>query len=148
MPRGGDITVRFKAKPGKQEIRQTAIWQVTHGPGVRADLRRRAQNVMNAQKRKVGVKSGALRASIRIVDRGNRGMGGANIQVVAGRPGMKQTGFQEYGTQAHAINPRGPGYPLRFYWAKVGAVVEFMHVWHPGTKPTRFIRDSTRYWRP
>lgn len=145
MARGGAIRVKFKAKPAGQEIRQTAISQVVNGPGVRRDLRRRAENVYNAQRRKVGVKSGALRASIRVVDRGNRGLGKANIQVVAGRPGMHQTGYQEYGTRPHVITPKRAR-ALRF--VSGGQVVFARRVNHPGTKATRFIRDSTRYWRP
>lgn len=49
---------------------------------------------------------------------------------------------QEYGARAHEIRPRGPGYPLRFYWAKVGRMVAFWRVNHPGNAPQPFMRPA------
>ena len=43
------------------------------------------------------------------------------------------------GTRPHIIRPRGPGYPLRFYWRKVGHTVTPMYVRHPGMKGKRFL---------
>lgn len=43
-----------------------------------------------------------------------------------------QAVYTEYGTEPHVIVPRGP-YPLRFYWPKVGRVVYFWKVNHPGS---------------
>lgn len=40
--------------------------------------------------------------------------------------------FPDSGTDPHVIRPRGHGYPLRFYWRKVGRVVTPYKVNHPG----------------
>lgn len=50
--------------------------------------------------------------------------------------------FVHDGTRPHPIFPKGPGYPLRFFWPKVGRMVAFMSVLHPGTKPQPFLTDS------
>jgi hypothetical protein len=50
--------------------------------------------------------------------------------------------FVHEGTKAHTIRPKGPGYPLRFFWPKVGRNVAFMKVRHPGTKAQPFLTDS------
>ena len=142
------VDVRFRARPGAQEIDTQAISQVTNGPGVRRDLRRRAENVRDYQVRNVGVKSGRLRATVRILDRGTRN-GSINIVVVMGRKSLTPyLSHHIYGTASHEIRPKGPGYPLRFYWPKVGAFVAFMKVQHPGTKANTVLTDSTRFWRP
>ena len=52
------------------------------------------------------------------------------------------------GTPPHVIRPRGNGYPLRFYWPKVGREVRFMYVNHPGTKANRFMGRAYRRWLP
>jgi hypothetical protein len=57
-------------------------------------------------------------------------------------------GWITKGTPPHVIRPRGPGYPLRFFWPKVGREVRFMYVNHPGTKPNRFIGRAYRRWLP
>lgn len=46
--------------------------------------------------------------------------------------------FTNDGTEAHVIRPRRSGYPLKFYWPKVGAVVRFAYVNHPGTIGTKW----------
>jgi len=52
------------------------------------------------------------------------------------------------GTKPHAIEPKGPGYPLRFFWEKIGKVVFTYHVNHPGTKPNPFIERAKDRWLP
>lgn len=44
-----------------------------------------------------------------------------------------QADFTEYGTAPHRIEPKGPGYPLRFYWPKIPGWVAMMVVNHPGS---------------
>jgi hypothetical protein len=39
----------------------------------------------------------------------------------------------EEGTEPHEIMPRGPGYPLSFYWPRLGRVAHYMRVMHPGS---------------
>lgn len=45
------------------------------------------------------------------------------------------------GAVPHLIVPRGPGYPLRFYWRKVGHVVTPWSVNHPGQKGKKFLTE-------
>lgn len=45
-------------------------------------------------------------------------------------------------TRAHIIKPKRRGYPLRFFWAKVGRYVSFMRVRHPGTRGAHFSRAA------
>lgn len=47
------------------------------------------------------------------------------------------------GTQPHVIAAvNGPR--LVFYWARVGSVVAFPRVNHPGTRPNRFLTDALK----
>jgi hypothetical protein len=51
------------------------------------------------------------------------------------------------GTKPHVIAARRAKY-LRFYWPKVGKVVFFKSVNHPGTKPNPFMSRAYRRWLP
>lgn len=140
--------IRIRARAGGQQVDNTYVKAVTEGPGVRQDLRRRAQRVMQYQKDHVGVKTGRLRGTIRI-EEGGSDRGAASVTVMAGRTGATPyLGWHTEGTEPHGIAPRGTGYPLRFYWAKVGAWVAMSAVSHPGNPPNRFIQESARYWVP
>lgn len=145
MGRAGDLEVHFKAKPGAQQIDNSAIAAITRGPGVRSDLRRRARNVQAAAKAQVGVKTGRLQGTIRIQEGGNTRGAAASVAVVAGRPGMRYTGYHHDGTGPHRITANGSGM-LRF--VSNGSVVFRRSVSHPGTKANPFLLDATRYWRP
>lgn len=46
------------------------------------------------------------------------------------------------GARAHTIRPRNPGGTLRFYWERVGYVVYFKSVKHPGVGSTPFLTSS------
>jgi hypothetical protein len=48
----------------------------------------------------------------------------------------------EYGSVDHEITPRGPGYPLRFFWLKMGRWASFWRVHHPGTPAQPFMRPA------
>ncbi|MCP5016867.1 MAG: hypothetical protein GY938_16605 [Ketobacter sp.] len=62
--------------------------------------------------------------------------------------------FIQKGTKPHRIPTGGSaaqiskGYPLRFFWAKMGRVVTFWSVQHPGTKPDKFMGRAYRRWLP
>lgn len=43
------------------------------------------------------------------------------------------------GARPHIIRPRRPGGKLRFYWRKVGRVVAFDYVSHPGMRGKHFL---------
>lgn len=71
-----------------------------------------------------------------------------NVEIRAPEP---LTTWLTRGTRAHEIRPKGPGYPLRFYWAKGPkgpGVYHFMRVWHPGTRGKPFIASAYRQWKP
>jgi hypothetical protein len=55
--------------------------------------------------------------------------------------------FIQKGTKAHVIRARNAPM-LRFYWPKVGRVVYFKSVNHPGTKPNRFYNRALQNWAP
>lgn len=49
------------------------------------------------------------------------------------------------GTKPHTIQPKGAGYPLAFYWAKIGGMMYTYKVNHPGTEPNRYdLRANER----
>jgi hypothetical protein len=48
------------------------------------------------------------------------------------------------GTPAHVIRPKRPGGRLRFYWERVGQVVVFTKVNHPGIGGTPYLTSSMR----
>lgn len=50
--------------------------------------------------------------------------------------------YTEYGARPHEIEPRGSGYPLRFFWRRVGQEVEFWKVHHPGTPTVAYMRRA------
>lgn len=81
-------------------------------------------------------KPGTLRDSIvkRLIDKGGR----PTMQVGSDDPVAL---WHHEGTQPHAIRAKNAP-KLVFYWAKVGSVVAFTAVQHPGTKPNRFLTDS------
>ena len=55
--------------------------------------------------------------------------------------------FIQKGTKPHPIVARRARF-LRFYWPKVGRVVYFKRVNHPGTKPNRFYNRALQNWLP
>lgn len=136
--------VKLKASAGKQNVDEAAVYQVTHGRGVKDDFMRRARNVMDYQQANVGVKTGRLRSTIRIEQEAD-----ATTSVIAGRAGeTPYLGYQLYGAAPHVIRPRSSNGMLRFYWEKMGAHVAFRRVSHPGSKATRFVQESSRLWAP
>lgn len=138
-----DVEVHLKLSAGKQDIDQAAIEQLKYSPGVQRDIHRRAGNVADYMREHVGVKTGELRSTIRTED------DSPAVNVMAGRAGQTpQLGYQMEGTSPHTITPRGPGYPLRFFWEKVGQNVAFMSVSHPGGKKNDFVRESIRAAAP
>ena len=55
----------------------------------------------------------------------------------------KHAHFIEHGTRPHWIYPRRPGGRLVFWWDKTGRVMHLRRVWHPGTRPYRFLHNAT-----
>lgn len=97
-------------------------------------LRKRAQILQQLAKRQVGVKTGALKRSIRYqVVRDSRGLVatvGSNNRIAL---------MHHNGTKPHIILPkRAP--VLRFY--SHGRIVYSKMVHHPGTKPNKYLTDN------
>lgn len=102
-----------------------------------------AQQVKTVQIAAAPKKTGKLAASITVGAK-NRWAGGIMVNVGAGvgsiggaGTGGKISGsgyaiYQELGTRPHSIRPRNPAGWMTFYWPKVGHVVHFKHVNHPG----------------
>jgi hypothetical protein len=67
--------------------------------------------------------------------------GGLSLTVKI-RASAPYASYLEHGTDPHVIRPRGIGGLLTFYWNKVGSVVHFKKVNHPGTKATHFLRKT------
>lgn len=81
-------------------------------------------------------KPGALRDSIvkRLVDSPS----GPVMQIGSDDPVAL---WHHEGTQPHIIRAKNAP-KLVFYWARVGKVVAFVQVHHPGTKPNRFLVNA------
>jgi HK97 gp10 family phage protein len=81
------------------------------------------------------VKTGRLRASIK--EEAEHAFGEMSVRggVSANTPYAL---FVHQGTRPHFIYARRAS-ALRFFWPRVGRVVYFKHVHHPGTKPRPFL---------
>ena len=51
------------------------------------------------------------------------------------------------GTKRHPITPKRPGYPLAFYWPKMGRMWFTYAVDHPGTKANPYLARAEKEWR-
>lgn len=67
---------------------------------------------------------------------------GSGISFQAGSWTVNYTLFMEEGTKPHKIHAKNSPY-LVFFWPKVGSVVAFKSVNHPGTKPYNFLKEGT-----
>lgn len=97
-------------------------------------LRKRAIVLQNLAQRQVGVKTGALKKSIRYrVVRDNKGLiatVGSNNRIAL---------MHHNGTNPHIILPRR-AQTLRFY--SRGRIVYSKMVHHPGTQPNKYLTDN------
>lgn len=133
------IEVKIKASPGRQNIDQAGIYQVTHGPKIKADFRRRAERVKAFQEEKVGVKTGLLKSTIRVEQSAD-----ATTDVIAGRAGVtKYLGYHHDGTSPHEIRPRRA---RALAWVGAGGYVIRARVSHPGNKSNPFVKESAKFW--
>jgi hypothetical protein len=117
-------------------LNRTAYDHLTTSP--RGDvgnfLRKRAVQLQGLAKRQVGVKTGALKKSINYrVVRDGKGLVatvGSNNRIAL---------MHHNGTKPHFIQPRR-AQVLRFY--SHGRIVYSKLVFHPGTKPNRYLTDN------
>lgn len=108
------------------------------GP-VGVDLRKRAKKVLVAAKAQVGVRTGKLKASIKMNH--GRDLLGQYVQVGSS---LKYALAHHEGTKPHVITPKRAEF-LRF--SSRGRVIYSRAVLHPGTKPNRYLTDNLRLIR-
>ena len=117
-------------------LRKLAFEQYTNDPkgDIGNYLRKRAIKLQGLARRQVGVKTGALKKSINYrVVRDGKGLVatvGSNNRIAL---------MHHNGTKAHIIRPRR-AQTLRFY--SRGRIVYSKLVFHPGTRPNRYLTDN------
>lgn len=99
-------------------------------------LKARGKLVENAAKRQVGVRTGALRASIHM--RHGRDPRGQYVQIGSSLPYAL---MHHRGTQPHMIFPNGPH---KLVFMSRGRLIFANAVAHPGTKANRYLSDNLR----
>lgn len=101
------------------------------------------QKLLIAAREEAPVRSGRLRSSIKVtpfrMTGPYKGEGGVGVSI----RDVPYAGFVRWGTKPHVIRARNAP-ALRFYWPKVGRVVFFKKVNHPGTKPNDFLTRAVR----
>jgi hypothetical protein len=97
-------------------------------------LHARGRAIQTAARAQVGVRTGALRASIMISQ--ERAIGGQTMKVGSSLPYAL---MHHEGTRPRVIQAR-PGGMLRF--TKGARVVYTRQVMHPGTRPNKFLSDN------
>lgn len=100
-----------------------------------------AMPIQMAAKRQVGVKTGALRSSIKISH--FMAPGGAAVRVGSN---LHYAYLHHEGTRPHLIVPKDPDGVLIF--RKGARVIKTERVMHPGTKPNRYLSDQLRIYVP
>lgn len=93
---------------------------------------RLAKETVFRQKALMNVRTGAARASLTYV-KGHHAQG---LQFDAGSWTVNYARILEEGSKPHEIHAKNAP-KLVFFWPKVGKVVAFQSVRHPGTKPYR-----------
>lgn len=114
------------------------VFRSTRGP-VGLYLRRIGSRILAAAKSQVGVRTGALRASLHM--RHFRDPRGQYIRIGSS---MKYALLHHEGTRPHLILPR-KRQVLRFY--SRGQIVVTHMVRHPGTRPNRYLTDNLKLVR-
>lgn len=99
-------------------------------------LIKKGLRVLAAAKRQVGVRTGALRASLHM-----RHYADPRGQYVRIGSSLRYAYIHHEGTKPHLITPKDKQV-LRFY--SRGVVVMTHLVRHPGTKPNRYLTDHLR----
>jgi len=100
-------------------------------------MKKRGKLVVMAAKRQVGVDTGRLRASIKMIH--SRGGGGQFLKIGSNN---KIALLHHEGSRPHQIRPRNARM-LRF--SAGGRMIYTHKVNHPGTRPNRYLSDNLRY---
>ena len=128
----GRVKITFRSLPLDKLLNEPT------GP-VGRYLARKGAVIKAAARMQVGVKTGALRASINVTHR----RAGPGQYIVVGSP-LNYALLHHEGSRPHLIEAKAGGV-LRF--PSRGRIVHARRVVHPGTKPNRFLRDQLRYVR-
>jgi hypothetical protein len=97
-------------------------------------VRKVAKRVERKARSTVRIKSGAVRNSMENTMKFTRTKVTATIGAY-----HRRSMLEHEGSPAHTISRRPGGPILTFYWSKVGRVVYFESVNHPGTKGSKFL---------
>ena len=120
------------------KVQYDFIFNNPRGP-VGLYLRRLGSRILAAAKSQVGVRTGALRASLHM--RHFRDPRGQYIRIGSS---VKHALMHHEGTRPHLILPK-KRQVLRFY--SRGQIVITHMVRHPGTRPNRYLTDNLRLVR-
>ena len=121
----------------KIEFDDAALAQFTSWDGaVGRSVERLAKETVFRQKALANKRSGAMAAGMFF----KKGKWSRGIQFDAGSA-VPYTLFVDQGTKPHKITAKNAPY-LAFYWPKVGRLVHFKSVNHPGNKAYRFLEEG------
>lgn len=120
------MTVRVK-------LDQSAVRSVSFGHAL-GHARATANAVAASSRRTVRVKSGAVRAGIRVQPRHTKTK--ARFLVMAAH---ERSMLEHEGAVPHRIVPRSRFGMLRFFWQRIGQNVVLASVNHPGTSGSKFL---------
>jgi hypothetical protein len=121
------------------EIHQAALDQFRGWQGpVGRSVERLAKETVFRQKAVANKRSGAMAAGMHYI----RGVWSRGLQFDAGSA-VDYTLFVDQGTKPHPIHAKNAPY-LVFYWPKVGRVVHFKSVNHPGNKAYKFLEEGLK----
>jgi hypothetical protein len=121
------------------EISSSAVAGFTGWGGpVGRSVERLAKETVFRIKAVANKKTGTMAAGMHY----KKGTWSRGIQFDAGSD-VDYTLFVDQGTKPHPIHAKNAPY-LVFYWPKVGRVVHFKSVNHPGNKPYRFLEEGLK----
>ncbi|HEX8321641.1 hypothetical protein [Longimicrobium sp.] len=116
--------------PDEAAIKEFAGWTGPVGQSVNRLAMEAVFRIRGLANRRSGVMTAGMHYK--------KGTWSRGIQFDAGSD-VGYTLFVDQGTKPHPIKPKNPGGVLTFYWPKVGRVVHFKSVQHPGNKPYKFL---------
>ncbi len=114
-----------------------ALTSDRNGPVV-LHLANLGREIEGQARRKVGVRSGALKATIRseLVKRSD----GYRVHVTAGSSSVPYSDWHHDGTRPHVITPKRGKFLV--FKGRGGQTIYARKVQHPGTKANPFLRDA------
>lgn len=117
---------------------EVLYFELYHRYGMTArHLHKIANRIQQGARRQVGVKTGALKNSIRIEH--FKAPGGAAVKVGSN---LHYAYLHHEGSRPHLITPNDPNGILVF--SKGARVIRAKQVMHPGSRPNRYLSDQLR----